>query len=1066
MMRRIVASSLKFRRLVVALAAGLIVFGVVQLRHVPVDQLPEFGPTMVEVRTEALGLSATEVEQLITVPLEQDLLNGVAFVDEIHSESLPGLSSVVMIFEPGTPLLDARQVVQEKVAEAAVALPGVSAPPQMLQPYSSTSRVLTVRLASDTLTPIAISELAKWNIAPRLLGVQGVANVSIWGFRDRQLQVLVDPERLRDADVTRLSVVRTTGNSLWVSPLTFLEASTPGTAGFIDTPNQRIGIRHEPPIRTADDLAQVPVEDDEGNAVIVDGAPVQLGDVTDLVEDHQPLIGDAIFANGETGLMLVVEKFPDANTGEVTDGVEEALDSLRPGLSGLEVDTALFRPADYVDTSARNVAVALAIGGLLLIAGLALLLFEWRSIVIAAAAIISSFAAAGAILILRDVTLNVMIIAGLVMALGIVIDDAVNDVREIASRLKGGGEDGAGASLPAWRSVLEASVAVRSSLLFGTFVAVAAVVPGFFLDRQAGAFLPPILISYLAVIGVSMLVALVVTPSLGLMLLPGRSEMRESPVLRWFRGRHGSLLTRGVRRPRWAYAAIGVALVIGVAMFPFLDRSANVRLRETDLLIRWDAAPGTSLPAMNGLTADVVDRLAALEGVEQVGAHVGRAIHSDQIVNINSGEIWLTLDDSADHDAAVASIEQVLATYPDLSHRVTTYAEQRITDVLEGRDRDVVVRVYGADRATLETKADEIRGALSGIEGIERTQVEVAPTEPTIEVEVDLLRAQQFGVKPGDVRRASAILLSGLAVGNLFEEQKVFDVVVWGTPDIRRSVEDVEQLLIDTPTGERVRLHEVADVRVVENPAVIRHEAVSNYIDVSADIAGGDTDGVLEDVRSAVAAVEFPLEHHAEIRGAAVNVVDSGATVLAVSLTAALAIFLLLQAAFTSWRLAILVLSTLPIALVGGLVAAAIGGGTIGLGAFAGLLAVLGMTARSGIQMVRHYQHLELEEGETFGDELVLRGTEERLQQSVVPVIVTILALVPIIVAGDVAGLEIARPMAVVMIGGFLTSALLTLFVLPPLYRMHGFVTERDTVAEDLVVLPEPELDVEPVAGS
>ncbi|HJQ73133.1 MAG TPA: efflux RND transporter permease subunit, partial [Actinomycetota bacterium] len=1045
MMRRIVASSLKFRRLVVALAAGLVVFGVVQLRHVPVDQLPEFGPTMVEVRTEALGLSASEVEQLITVPLEQDLLNGVAFVDEIHSESLPGLSSVVMIFEPGTPLLDARQVVQEKVAEAAVALPGVSAPPQMMQPYSSTSRVLTIRLASDSLSPIRISELAKWRIAPRLLGVQGVANVSIWGFRDRQLQVLVDPERLRDADLTLQQVVRTTGNSLWVSPLTFLEASSPGTAGFIDTPNQRFGIRHELPIKTADDLAQIPIEDDEGNAVIVDGATVQLGDVTDLVENHQPLIGDAIFANGEAGLMLVVEKFPDANTGEVTDGVEEALDSLRPGLSGLEVDTSLFRPADYVETSSRNVAVALAIGGLLLIAGLALLLFEWRSIVIATAAIVSSLAAAGAILILRDVTLNVMIIAGLAMALGIVIDDAVNDVRQIASRLKGGGEDAAGASVPAWRSVLDASVAVRSSLLFGTFVAVAAVVPGFFLDRQAGAFLPPILISYLVVIGVSMLVALVVTPSLGLMLLPGRSDPRESPVLRWFRDRHGLLLTRAVRRPRWAYAAIGVALIIGVATFPFLERSTNVQLRGSDLVVRWEAAPGTSLPAMSALTADVVDRLGALEGVEQVGAHVGRAIHSDQIVNVNKGEIWLTLDDSADHDASVASIEQVLATYPDLSHRVTTYTEQRITDVLEGRDRDVVVRVYGANRATLEAKADEVRGALSGIEGLDRPLVETAPTEPTIEVEVDLLRAQQFGVKPGDVRRASAILLSGLAVGNLFEEQKVFDVVVWGTPDIRRSVEDVEQLLIDTPTGERVRLHEVADVSVVENPTVIRHEAVSNYIDVSADIAGGDTDGVLEDVRSAVAAVEFPLEHHAEIRGAAVNVVHSGATVLAVALTAALAIFLLLQAAFTSWRLAILVLATIPIALVGGLVAAGVGGGTIGLGAFAGLLAVLGMTARSGIQMVRHYQHLELEEGETFGDELVLRGTVERLQPTVVPAIVTILALVPIIVAGDVAGLEIARPMAIVMIGGFLTSALLTLFVLPPLYRMHGFVTERDT---------------------
>ncbi len=378
MMRRIVASSLKFRRLIVALAIGLIAVGVTQVGNIPVDQLPEFGPTMVEVRTEALGLSATEVEQLITVPLEQDLLNGIAFMDEIHSQSLPGLSSVVMIFEPGTALLDARQVVQEKVSEAAVALPGVSAPPQMLQPYSSTSRVLSVRLSSETLTPIKMSELAKWNIAPRLLGVQGVANVSIWGFRDRQLQVLVDPEHLRDADVTLQQIVNTTGNSLWFSPLTFLEASTPGTAGFIDTPNQRFGIRHELPIKTAEDLAQIPIENDEGEALIVDGRPVRLGDVTELVEDHQPLIGDAIFPAGQTGLLLVVEKFPDANTVEVTEGVEEALDSLGQGLGGMEIDTSLFRPANYVEDAARNVAIALAIGGLLLVVVLALLLVEPR----------------------------------------------------------------------------------------------------------------------------------------------------------------------------------------------------------------------------------------------------------------------------------------------------------------------------------------------------------------------------------------------------------------------------------------------------------------------------------------------------------------------------------------------------------------------------------------------------------------------------------------------------------------------------------------------------------------
>jgi Cu/Ag efflux pump CusA len=1058
MMRRIVASSLKFRRLVVAGAVGLIVFGVVQARSMPVDQLPEFGPTMVEVRTEALGLSAIEVEQLITVPLEQDLLNGIAFVDEIHSESLPGLSSVVMTFEPGTPLLDARQVVQEKVAEAAVALPGVSAPPQMLQPYSATSRALAVRLSSDTMSPIQMSVRARWTIVPRLLGVQGVANVSIWGFRDRQLQVQVDPERLREADLTLQQIINSTGNSLWASPLTFLEASTPGTAGFIDTPNQRIGIRHENPIKTAEDLAQIPIEELGGDVVVVDGEPVRLGDVTNVVEDHQPLIGDAIFPDGQPGLMLVVEKFPDANTVEVTHGVEEALDALGQGLAGMEIDTTLFRPADYVEDSTRNLAVLLGIGGIVLLAALALLWFDWRSVVTSAAAVVASLAVAALVMMWRDVPLNVMVLAGLVMAVGVIVHDAVTDVAAIRERLR---ED-AGTGVPAWRTVLDGSVAARSSLLFATFVAVAAVVPAFFLDGQAGAFLPSIVASYLLAVGASMVVALVLTPALGLMLLTGGPTGRESRVIDSIRRRHASVTTRAVRRPRWAYAALAVALVAGVATLPFLDRESSIGLKETDLLVQWDAAPGTSLPAMNEVTSDAVKELNALPGVETVSAHVGRAIHSDQVVNVNSGEIWIGLTGSADHEATTAAIERVLDSYPDLRHRVTTYPEQRITDVLEGRDRDVVVRIYGADLEALDEKAEEIRGLIAGIEGIERPTVERVATEPTIEVEVDLERAQRYGVVPGDVRRSAAILLSGLAVGNLFEDQKVFDVVVWGTPDVRTSVEDVEQLLIDTPGGDHIRLNQVADVRVVPNPTVLRHESVSNYLDVSADISGRDTQDVVADVRRAVNGVEFPLEHHAEIRGAFSEEQGARSQLLAVALAAALAVFLLLQAAFTSWRLAILAFVGLPIALVGGLLAAMIAGGTIGLGSFAGLLAVLALAARNAILVIRHYQQLERAEGEAFGDELVLKGTEDRVGPTLVASVVTIAALVPLLFLGDAAGLEIAHPMAVVMIGGLVTSTLFTMFVLPALYRMHGFVARRDTVADDLVVLPEAAVDVEP----
>jgi Cu/Ag efflux pump CusA len=1063
-MRRIVETTLKFRRLVVALAAGMLVFGITQLRHTPVDQLPEFGPTMVEVRTEALGLSAVEVEQLITVPLEQDLLNGVAFLDEIHSKSLPGLSSVVMIFEPGTTLLDARQVVAEKVAEAAVALPGVSAPPQMLQPLSSTSRVLAVRLSSDRLTPIEMSVLARWTIGPRLLGVQGVANVSIWGQRDRQLQVRVDPERLRDADVTLQQIVETTGNSLWFSPLTFLEASTPGTAGFLDTPNQRLGIRHELPIKTPTDLAQIPIEDAEGTAVIVDGEPLRLGDVTDVVEDHQPLIGDALFPDGQ-GLLLVVEKFPEANTVEVTRAVEDAFDAMRPGLSSMQIDISLFRPASYVESSIDKLGTTLLIGGILLLLAFALLFFEWRTTLISATVILVSLVTAAAVLYVREVAVNTMVLAGLVTAVGVVVDDAVIDAWHLVDRLRRLREGEAGT--PVWRSVLEASLEMRSSVLYATLIGIAALVPAFFLEGQPGAFLPPLVLSYALAVAASMVVALVLTPALGMMLLSKTPlEPGGSPVVRWFQRGHEKVLSGIVRRPRWGYVTVGVVLAAGLATLPFLEPSSAVRLKENDLVVHWDAAPGTSLPAMNRVTTEVVDELDALPGIRKVSAHVGRAVHSDQVVGINSGQIWLNLEPSADHEATIASIEEVLDGYPELTHDVSTYPEDRITDVLQGTDEDVVVRLYGANTGTLSSKAEEVRTLMMGIEGIDRPTVELPPTEQTIEVEVDLQKARRFAVKPGDVRRASAILLSGLAVGNLFEEQKVFDVVVWGTPDIRQDVSDVRELLIDTPGDGHVRLAQVADVRVVPNPTVIRHESVSNYVDVSSSVSGRDVNAVVAELRRAVETVDFPLEHHAEIRGAFAAEQTSRSRILAVAIAAAIGMFLLLQAAFTSWRLAILVFNTLPLALVGGLVAALIAGRSVGLGAITGLLAVLGIAVRQGVLLVRRYQHMERVEGLPFGPELVLRGTRERFAPIITTAVATVVGLAPLAFAGDVAGLEIARPMAIVMIGGLVTSTLLALVVVPSLYMLHGFVAQKDAVAEDHIVLPESAIDVEPVAGS
>ncbi|MGH8971304.1 MAG: efflux RND transporter permease subunit, partial [Actinomycetes bacterium] len=342
MMRWIVRSSLTFRLLVLSVAAGLMLFGLFRLPDASVDTLPEFTPPTVEIQTEALGLSAAEVEQLITVPLEADLLNGVAFLDDIRSESVPGLSSIELIFEPGTDILEARQVVAERMTQAH-ALPHVSKAPAMLQPLSSTSRVVMAGISSDDMSLIDMSVLAQWKIKPRLLGVKGVANVAIWGQRDRQLQVQVDPAKLRENGVTLTQVMKTSGNALWWSPLSFVEASTPGTGGFIDTPNQRLGVQHISPIKTADDLAAVTVEDTEGRRL-------RLGDVATVVEDHQPLIGDAV-GGDSSGLMLVVEKFPGASTTQVTRDVEAALDAMKPGLPGVTVDTSIYRPASFVDSA-------------------------------------------------------------------------------------------------------------------------------------------------------------------------------------------------------------------------------------------------------------------------------------------------------------------------------------------------------------------------------------------------------------------------------------------------------------------------------------------------------------------------------------------------------------------------------------------------------------------------------------------------------------------------------------------------------------------------------------------
>jgi CzcA family heavy metal efflux pump len=1059
MIRSIIGSSLRFRLLVLAIAAGVIVLGVAQLRNTPVDTLPEFTPPYVEVQTEALGLSAEEVEQLVTVPTEADILNGTRGVSVLRSRSVEGLSSITLLFEPGTNLMDARQLVQEQLTQAK-ANPNVSAPPQMLQPLSSESRVMMIGLSPEKLSPIETSILARWVMRPKLLGVSGVANVSIFGLRDRQLQVLVDPERLAQKHVPLSQVVRTAGNAQVVSPLSFLEASTPGTSGFFETPNQRLHIRHILPTLTPNSLAKVPLE---GRGA---GSRLRLGDVGHVVEGHPPLIGDAV-VNGKTGLLLVIEKTPGANTLEVTSGVEDALDDLRPGLGGARVDSSMFRPADYIKEAIDNLTLAVILACLLLALVLFGFLYEWRTALICFATFAVSLTAAALVLSVTESTFNAIVFAGLAAAACVVIDDAVMAVQNVRWRLS---QRAAGSGEPA--AIVRESVAeMLSPMGFATLVILLVAIPVLFIPGISGTFFDPAARSYALAVVVSMLVTLTATPVLCVMLLSSEPRRHgDSPLTRWAAPRYNRALSRVVSKPGAIAVAAAVAAIAGIAVIPALDGPVIPSFKDRNLVIHLDGPPGTSAGEMSRILSRASRDLGSVPGVSDVAGHVGRAITGDQVVDVNSSELWVKVAGNADYDATRSRIDGVLKNFPGLNRAVLTYEKERIRDVgtlddkqagdaarrssdldvLTGTDRrPLVVRVYGENLTILRQQAQRMQKLLSQVDGVEDPRVESAVTQPTVAIKVSLESGLRYGIKAGDVRRRVATLLNGITVGSVFEAEKVFDVVVRAEPRVRGSLTDIRRLLIDTPGGGHVRLGKVADVRVRPTPPVIQRESSQRRVDVSANVSGRSVGDVRKDVRDRIRNLRFPLEYHAEAIGAASGDEASLSGVLGWVIVVAIGIFLLLQAAFRSWRLAGLAFATLPLSVVGGLLASLIDGTSFSLGALIGLFAVFAIATRNVIALIDRYQRLEQLDGMSHCRELVIQGSGERLAPIVTAAFATGLAVLPFLFLGSPAGLEVVHPMALVILGGLVTSTLLSLFVVPALYLRFGGGARPARTAED-----------------
>jgi CzcA family heavy metal efflux pump len=1027
-MRWIVASSLRFRFLVVAVAAAMVFFGARELGNNDVDVFPEFAPTRVEIQTACLGLSASEVEELVTVPLE-DALNGVPGVEVIRSDSVPQLSNITLLFKRGTDFLKARQLVQENLQTVAPTLPTWAAPPFMMQPVSATSRIMKIGLTSKTLSLTDLSLTAYWKIRARLLRVPGVANVAIWGERLKQMQVDVEPSRLRANRVALDDVMETTSNALDAGLLQFAEGATVGTGGFFETANQRISARSVLPIVTPEDMARVPLARRGGRQL-------RIGDVAKVVYGNQPLIGDAVVNDGP-GLLLVVEKLQGANTLAVTRGVEDAIDQLRPGLPGVTIDSTIFRPASFIEQAIHNLTIALILGCALVVAVLVAFLFEWRAAFISLVAIPLSLVAAGVVLTLRGATINTMVLAGLAVAVGVVVDDAIIDMENIVRRIRMRRAQGSREPLPS--IILKASLEVRGAILYATLINVVAVLPVVVIGGLTGSFFRPLALSYALAVLVSMVVALTVTPALSLILLSrGALKRQEPPLVRWLKRGYGAALSRVIHRPRAAYLMVAGVLVLGLAVGPRLGQELFPQFKERDFLMHWVTTPGTSMKEERRIVTRASRELRSIPGVRDFGSHIGQAFLGEEIVGSNFGENWVSVDPNADYDRTLARIHDVVDGHPGLYRNVQTYLRERIDEVLVGASEPIVVRIYGDDLGVLRSTAQRVERAMSGVKGLEALHTSLQADVPQIDVKVRLSVARRYGVKPGDVRRAAATLVASEEVGDLFRAGKAYDVHVWSTPQTRNSLTAIRNLPIDAKDGQ-VPLGTLAEVRIRPTPNVIQRENDSRRIDVAADLAhGGDLGSVSRAIDERLRTVRLPLGYHAELLGEAAERTSAQSHLLTYAGAAGILIFLLLQVAFGSWRLASLLFFTLPMALVGGVLAAFAGVGAISLGALIGFFTVLGIAARNGIMMITHFQHLERLEGERFGPALVLRGAGERLAPILMTACATGLALLPLVILGDKPGQEIEHPMAVVILGGLVTSTLLNLFVVPALYLRFG----------------------------
>lgn len=1026
--------SLRFRGLVIALACVVLGYGIYSLRDARYDVFPEFAPPQAIIQTEAAGLAPTQVDVLVTQPIENNL-NGVPGLRSLRSTSIQGLSLIVATFDGATDVYRDRQIVAERLAAVETQLPAGVASPVMTPLTSSASLVLVAGLTSDRRSLMDLRTIAEWTLRPRLLAVPGVSKVAIFGGEARSLQIQVRPDDLTRFELGLNDVLHAAERATGVRG-----------AGFIENRNQRIVLQSEGQSITPEDLARTVV-------VNRGGASVTLANVATIAEAALPAIGAAAI-EGRTGVVLNISAQYGANTVEVTRRLQAALEELRPGLqkSGIVLHDNLFRPADFIETATNNVWLSLLLGGALVVMVLFVFLFDVRTAAVSCIAIPLSLLAAIVVLQRFGVALNTMILGGLAIAIGVVVDDAVVDVENIVRRLRENAR--LPQPRPAAQVVLDACLEVRGAVVYATFAVLLVVVPVVTLSGVAGRLFAPLGIAYALAVLASLLVTLTVTPALAMAFLAG-GHIRPSdpPVIRWLRARYERQV-RAVARHPWSALAVAAMLTAAAAgTLPLLGGSFIPALNEQHFTAHMIAVPGTSVAESLRLGGIVTRALRALPAVRSVAQRIGRGELADDTdgPHVSEFEVDLKPLSGDEADAAQTAIRRALAKIPGANFTIVTFLSERMDEVLSGYTAPVVVNIFGHDLGILDEKAQQVAEILRRIGGAVDVQVQSPPGMPELMIKLRRDDVERWGFDPVDVLDTVRTAYGGETVGQTYDGNRIFPVVAILDPAQRRSVAQVADLPLRSPGGAYVRLRQLADVYESAGPYQVVHQGAQRVQTVTANLAGRDLVSFVEEAKAEIAAkVPLPPGTYIEFAGEAQARERSQHDLLVNTLICGIGIVLLLSMVTRNPRNLALVLCSLPFAFVGGVLAVFASGGLLSLGSMVGFVALFGIALRNSILMIAHYEHLVGGEGRPWTLETAVHGAADRLAPIAMTSLVTALGVLPLAVGMNEPGREIEGPMAVVILGGLLTSMALNLLVLPALALRYGRFepAARDELAE------------------